>query len=581
MKKYLALLILLSSCLVVSAQTTDSKVSDTVMILPFENSSTKNEFNWVGESVANALTDLMKVPGLTVISNEERKITQQRMRIPLSVLPSLATSIKIAREAGATLLVAGKYNIIPAGEDVAAKITINAKLIRVNEGRFLSEEFSDGSRKTREIDLYDALGNLQTIQGQLAYQILYQRDKALPFSQNQFIEAANKVPARAFEAYIKGLLTSSTDEARENYFKNALRIYADERNGEVFGDAALELGHYNYNRGSNSEALAYFAQIPADDPHYAEGAFYSGVIYWKQKDYEQALAVLGPLADELKMTSVSNTVGAIAVEASRNTKKDDKKAAKFLIDGMEFLRKASEAEQGSSVASFNYGFALMLNDNFKEAAVAFRPVLASNPRDGEAHFLLAKCLEKLGDESAVDFDNQARRFLTADNRYANLETSWKKNSLEDIALRVDQPTRREFVSVLLIRNRAEAHVKAPENETETLLRNASELYRLGKDDEAMTVLRRILVQEPMSAESYLLLGKIHFRRGDIEQAVSTLKTALFWNNQLIEAHVILGRIYLGKGDCQQAQTYARSALAINSEDANAIGLDRQVERCPK
>ncbi len=64
------------------------------------------------------------------------------------------------------------------------------------------------------------------MQGQIAYQILYQRDKALPFSQNQMIEAANKVPSRAFEAYIKGLLTPPS-EARENYFKNAIRLYME------------------------------------------------------------------------------------------------------------------------------------------------------------------------------------------------------------------------------------------------------------------------------------------------------------------------------------------------------------------
>ena len=68
----------------------------------------------------------------------------------------------------------------------------------------MSEELPDGRRITRDINLNDALGNLQTMQGQIAYQILYQRDKALPFSQNQLIEAASKVPARAFEAYIKG-----------------------------------------------------------------------------------------------------------------------------------------------------------------------------------------------------------------------------------------------------------------------------------------------------------------------------------------------------------------------------------------
>src|SRR3982751_2876325 len=87
-------LVLFSS---VFAQSTQ-KFADTVMVLPFENTSNKPEFNWVGESFALALSDLLKVPALNVVSNSERKIIQQRLRIPLTTLPSLATSLKLARE---------------------------------------------------------------------------------------------------------------------------------------------------------------------------------------------------------------------------------------------------------------------------------------------------------------------------------------------------------------------------------------------------------------------------------------------------------------------------------------------------
>jgi hypothetical protein len=91
-------------------------------------------------------------------------------------------------------LIAGKYNIIPAQGDTAATLNVTAKIIRVNEGRFLNEELPDGKRVTRDINLTDALGNLQTVQGQVAYQILYQRDKALSFSQNDLVVSANKIP---------------------------------------------------------------------------------------------------------------------------------------------------------------------------------------------------------------------------------------------------------------------------------------------------------------------------------------------------------------------------------------------------
>src|SRR5699024_7118068 len=126
LKKFLFAVILAAAAVCsIFAQTTPNN-ADTVLVLPFENTSDKAEFNWVGESFADSLTDLLKVPTLNVLSNEQRKIIQQRLRIPLTNLPSLATSLKLARESNATLLIAGKYNIIPAQGDTAATLNITA-----------------------------------------------------------------------------------------------------------------------------------------------------------------------------------------------------------------------------------------------------------------------------------------------------------------------------------------------------------------------------------------------------------------------------------------------------------------------
>ena len=569
----------ISAAVFMQAQTTPNN-TDTVMILPFENTSGKAEFNWVGESFADSLSDLLKVPSLNVVSNEERKIIQQRLRVPLTILPSLATSLKLAREGKATLLIAGKYNIIPAQGETAATISVTAKIIRVNEGRFLSEDFADGKRRI-DVVINDALLNLQTVQGQMAYQILYQRDKnRLPFSQSQFIEAANKVPARAFEAYIKGLLSSDTDlQTRENYLKNALRIYAEEKSNAIYADAALELGHLFLNQRKFAEAIDYFSRIPAESPFYPEAAFYTGLIHWQQQNYEQALGVLRPLAEDLKLTSVYNTIGAIAVQAARAEKKNKEKSAALLREGIELLKKAADSAPEEPNVRFNYSFALFLNLNYVEAADQLRPVLATNPKDGESYFLLAKTLELLKDTSAADFDNQARRFLTEGDRYAKLQTEWSRShTTELIGLRVIQPPRKDFVGVILLKNQNRV-VQTPVNETESMLIQARQLYKDGRDDDSMAVLRRVLVSEPMSAESYYLLGMIHLRRGDLDQAVSSLKTALFWDNRLVDAYIALTKIYLQKGDCLQAQNYYRSVAEIDGENQEVQGLQRLVERC--
>ena len=556
--------------------------TDTVMILPFENTSNKAEFNWVGESFADALTDLLKVPSLNVVSNQERKLLQQGLRVPLTILPSTATSLKLARTANASILISGKYSIIPEQGDKAASVNITAKIIRVNEGRFLNEELPDGRRVTRDINLTDALGNLQTVQGQLAYQILYQRDKALPFSQNQFIDAANKVPAKAFEAYIKGLLTNDMT-ARENYFKNALRIFGEEKEGKVYSDVALELGHFYLNNRKLNDAIENFSRIPQENPQYAEAAFYTGLIYWRENNYEQALAVLRPLADDLKLTSVSNSLGAIAVQASRAEKKNKGKSDALLTEGIETLKQTVESAPESNNIKFNYGLALFLNKSYNSSVEQLKPILAANPKDGEAYFLLAKALETSNDATAADFDNQARRFLTVGDKYAKLQTEWQKSqTVGGIDLRIEQPARKDFVSVILTkRQNAAASVQTAQSDTEKSLAEARKLYSDGRDDDSMAVLRRILSAEPMSGESYLLLGLIHLRRGDLDQSVSSLKTALFWNNQLIDAHIALGKIYVQKGDCLQAQNYARSAAEIDGENVEAQGLQRQVERCSK
>lgn len=596
-KNLIAVLFLMIASAMTAKAQTSQPANDVALVLPFENTSGKGEFNWVGESFADSLTDLLKVPTLNVISNEERKIIQQRLRIPLTNIPSLATSLKLARDSNATLLISGRYTIVPAGTDTAATINVTSKIIRVSEGRFMSEVI-DGRQVTRDINVNDALGNLQTIQGQIAYQILYQRDKALPYSQNQLIEAANKVPGRAFEAYIKGLLTPSS-EARENYFKNASRLFIEATPDAIYSESELELGHLYLGQRKFAEAIGSFEKVvsaaqkcrekakvenkPAQcsDENYAEASFYIGLIFWQQGNYEPALATLRPLTEDLKLTTVYNALGAIAVQASRAEKKNPAKAAALLNEGMELLKKASDSAPDDANVRFNYATTLFLNGSIADAARELRSSIAANPRDGEAYFVLSKALEALKDSTLADVTNQAQRFLTDNNRYAKLETEWQKSkSFPDIPLRVNQPARKDFVAVVL--SRKPTTNAAPQvSESDSLLATARTLIKNGSDDEAMTTLRRVLASEPMSAESYLLLGKIHLRRGDIDQAISSFKTSVFWDNKLIDAHISLGKIYVERGDCLQAKSYVASAMEINAENPDTVALQRLSERCSK
>src|SRR2546426_12620691 len=150
-------------CSALRPSTAFAQAGDVVMVLSFENTSNRPEYNWVGESFADSLTELLNKPGLLVVSSDERALAYQRVGLPDTMIPSRATSIKLAREAKATMIVLGTYTVIPpqAPAQTAAKaktekdkssaeayVQVTARVIKVNEGRTLGEVLDGRDRKS-------------------------------------------------------------------------------------------------------------------------------------------------------------------------------------------------------------------------------------------------------------------------------------------------------------------------------------------------------------------------------------------------------------------------------------------------
>lgn len=555
-----------------AAQTAGAK--DVVMILPFENNSNLPEYNWVGESFANSLADLLRVPGLVVLSNDERELAFQRLGLPLTTIPSLATAIRLARAANATMVVLGNYSVTVTEDKATGTILGAARVIKVNEGRLMGEVMPDGRWASRIFDFGDPLTELQRMQGRLAFDILYARDKAFPFTRNELIERATKVPQLAFQTYLKGVLLTDDKEKRVNYLKNALKFYADAKGGEVYPEAAFELGQFYFQEQDWKQAAEYLSRLQKEDPHYTEAAFYAALAYNKQGNLRGALDVLMPLTPEnskTPLTSIVNNAGAISVQAARD-EKNAKERDDLLQQGTRFLKRAAESSSpDDSIVRFNYAYALFLSGNYAEAAEQLRPIIAADPRDGQAYFLLAKALEKAGQaEQAAAADDQAKRFLPS---YAKWQVEWQKSqTTPNVALRLRQAFNRSDIPTV-----TEPGETSTQGSPQDFLARAQKLYQDGRDEEALQLLRRVLTLEPTSAEAFLLIGRINQRLGDQQAAISALKTAIFWESKTIDAHILLGRIFLELGDRGQALAYAKSAIQIDPNNQEAIALQRQVE----
>jgi tetratricopeptide (TPR) repeat protein len=559
--------------------------ADVVMVLPFENTSNRPEYNWVGESFADALAELLNKPGLIVVSSDERELAYQRLRLPETVIPSRATAIKLARQAKATMIVVGSYSVTPPAAPAAgeaknkqpvgdAYVQVTARVIKVNEGRTMGEVL-DGGWATRQFDYGGPLTTLQDIHGRLAYQILYQRDKALSYSQNQIVQEGTKIPQKAFEAYVKAVQLNLRDELRANYLKNALHYYAEALGGAIYPQAAFELGRGYMSLGNWKDATEYFSKLQKKEPHYAEAAFYASLGYTKLGDYGRALATVVPLSSDLPLIGVYNNAGAVAVQAAR-ANKNEAERTRLLSQGTDFLARASESAPNDQMVNFNYGYALFLAGKYADAAEHFRPVITADQRDGQAYFLFAKSLAKIGKtEAAAAADDQARRYLQSS--YAKWETEWQKSqTTSGVTLRMRDVLNRDEVFNLEREKRITAELDSPSSATQDLLIKARDLYQAGRDEEALPELHRVVMIEPTNAEAYLLSGRINLRRSDQEAAIAALKTAIFWDPKLIDAHILLGKIFLERGDRGEARKYALSAITIDPNNQEAIALQRQV-----
>lgn len=586
-KKVIAILSTIVAILAISAtgarQAAAQSATETVVILPFENVSDHPEYNWIGESFSDSLSALLNKPGLIVVSNDERAVAYQRLRLPLTVLPSRATAIKIGRELKASLIVIGNYNVnLPASDKPAsneakslATIAGEARVVRINEGRMAGDVF-DGAWAPRVYDFGGTITDLQKINGELAYQILAQRDKALSFSRSQLVQEATRVPAQAFEAYMKGLLTDPNDETRAIYLKNAMKLYAKENGGAVYSQAAFELGQFYLHHNQLKEAAEYLTMVPRKEPHYAEAQFYAGLAYWKTGDIQKALGVLLPLADEnvMPLVAVYNNAGAVAVEGARTEKKPEERT-RLLLRAITLLSRAADSSPDDATVLFNYAYALFLNERYAESAEKLEHVVAADPRDGQAYFLLAKAQERAGHaEPANAADNKARIYLQTS--YAKWQTEWQKSqTVQNLNLRSRDVLNQVDLSDL---GRRQALDAARADNTQESLNKIKDLYQQGRDDEAMVEIRKLLAVEQTNAEAFLLSGRIQQRRGDQEAAIAALKTAIFWDPspKMIDAHILLGRIFLEKGDIGEARKYAASAMTLDSSNQEAIALQRQV-----
>ncbi len=526
-------------------------VDEVLLPLPFENVSGRSDYQWVSESFALMLTDLLDTPGLIVLSPDERLLACERADLRPCDALTLAAKLRLAEAASANLVLIGNYEVVSEKDSVT--VAFAAKLVETREGRVVGQAFNFSG----------PLADLQTLQGLLAWNILYQRDAALPYSQDQFKRRAKRVPPRAFEFFVKGL-QSIEQKSREIFLKRAVKEYNEAESVGHYAQAIYELGLVQYRQKNNLEAAKNFRELIKDDPRYLEGQFYLGLAAQALGQNNEAAEVLERLAVTLPLVEVLNNAGAVQIG-----KGDLNRAALH-------LQRAATSAQQDAIVRFNYGYALWRDKKFEQAANELQAVVTLNPKDGEAQYLLAESLAATGKKTESDqADQEARKLLINNNTYAQWKT--KPDKIPSLIRLKTDYSRANFYR--LSRQRSSA-TNLPPAQTRLALQSldrARQLLTEKNDEGALTELQKVLSNDPTLAEAHYLRAQILQRRNDLEAALSAFSAAVYWNPRLVVAHIALGRLYLARGDRARALSHDKTALDLEPQNIEALALKKQIE----
>ncbi|MBK9312754.1 MAG: tetratricopeptide repeat protein [Acidobacteria bacterium] len=527
--------------------------TDTVIILPFENRSQLAEYNWIRESFSILIEEILDAPGFYVISSDERNIAYERLNLSPDDILTRAAMIRLADAAQSNLALIGEFDVAVDNDQVT--IAVTARLIETKEGRLVGN---------RVFNFSGPLSDLQSMQGQLAWNILYFRNPSSPYSKEQMVRRATSTPPLAYESFVKGVQTRDLN-LREGFLKRAIQEHEMAGTPGRYTRALFELGLLYYRQADFEEAVKQLKQLQKDDSNYREGLFYLGLAAYEAGQVDESTSAFRTLADQLPMLEVWNNAGAAL------TARGDLAAA------LPLLKRATANNPNDTDYRFNYGYASMLNKNCQEAVSYFDAVLKINPRDGEAHFLRSRCLTELGQpEEAARSDNEAKRYLES---YAKWTIS--PANIPKLMRFKTEVNRAAFYSLERKQQMQQDGTRGLPSARQISLRQsldrARELINQKNDVEAMTELESVLSSEPTNAEAHFLRGLILNQRRDIDGSIAAFKAAVSWNPRLIEGHINLCRLYLARGDRALALAHARQALEIDPQNRDAIALKQQIE----
>lgn len=338
--------------------------AETVLIVPFYNSSNSKNISWIGESLAESLGEAVAAEGISRVAPDDRRAAVASMGIHPSARLTQATVLEIAITVDAGVAVQGDFTV-RGPESGPRTLEVSASVVDIRQMRRLAT-----------IEISGALEDLSQLQARFAWRLIRSLRPSFGLSEADYTRAQPAVRLDAMENYIRGLLATDT-ELRLRHFSTAVRLQP------AYAEPSLRLGLMQVDRRDYRAAAGWLSKVAPGATRFREASFYLALCRFYLGDYEAARQAFERIAEQVPLNEVFNNLGVVQ--------------ARLDMDGtLSSFGRAIEADPADPAAYFNAGYYLWRKGRFEEAKARFAEALERSPDDEAIELMIERCEDQQG-----------------------------------------------------------------------------------------------------------------------------------------------------------------------------------------